>query len=78
MPSEWRDLIGSVIAEKANWTNKEIIVWLDNKERNKEEEYTRLKAEFIENSNRHTENTRQEIWVRVIEEVSRDSERYIL
>jgi hypothetical protein len=78
MPSEWRDLIGSIIAEKANWTNKEIIVWLDNKERNEEEEYTRLKAEFIGNGNRHTENTRQEIWVRVIEEVSRDSERYIL
>jgi len=31
MPSEWRDLIGSIIAEKANWTNEEIIVWLDNR-----------------------------------------------
>jgi hypothetical protein len=58
MPSEWRDLIGSIIAEKANWTNEEIIVWLDNKERNEEEEYTRLEAEFIANGNRYTKNIR--------------------
>ena len=33
MPRERRDLIGTIIAEKANWTNEEIIVWLDNEDR---------------------------------------------
>ena len=42
MPKERRDLLGVVIAEKANWTNEEIIVWLDNKERKEEEEYNKL------------------------------------
>ena len=58
MPRERRDLIGSIIAEKANWINEEIIVWLDNEERKEEDEYNRLKSEFIRNGNRHTENTR--------------------
>jgi hypothetical protein len=73
-------LQGSIIVDKAIWTNKEIIVWLDNKER-KEEEYNRFDLEFFSNSNRYTENTeftRQEIWARFTEEVSRQSERYIL
>ncbi len=78
MPRERRDLTGSIIAEKANWTNEEIIVWLDNDKRKEEEEYNRLESEFVRNGNRHTENTRQEIWARVTEEVSRESERYIL
>jgi hypothetical protein len=59
-------------------TNEEIIVWLDNEERKEEEEYNRLESEFVRNGNRHTENTRQEIWARVTEEVTRESERYIL
>jgi len=78
MPRERRDLIGNIIAEKANWTPEEIIVWLDNEERKEEEEYNRLESEFVRNGNRHTENTCQEIWARVEEEVTRDSERYIL
>ena len=78
MPRERRDLIGSIIAEKANWINEEIIVWLDNEERKEEEEYNRLKSELIRNGNRHTENGRREIWARVEEEVTRDSARYIL
>jgi hypothetical protein len=78
MPRERRDLTGSIIAEKANWINEEIIVWLDNEERKEEEEYNRLELEFIRNGNRHTENGRREIWARVEEEVARDSARYIL
>ncbi len=74
MPREQRDLTGNIIAEKANWTNEEIIVQLDNMERKEEEEYNRLELEFIRNGNRHSENTRQEIWARVVEEVSRESE----
>jgi hypothetical protein len=58
MPRERCDLIGSIIVEKANWTNKEITVWLDNKKRKEEEEYNRLESEFVRNSNRYTENTR--------------------
>jgi hypothetical protein len=42
MLKERRDLSGNIIAIKANWTNKEIIVWLDNEERKEEEEYNRL------------------------------------
>jgi hypothetical protein len=60
MPKERRDLTGSIIAEKANWTNEEIIVWLDNEER-KEEEYNRLESEFIRNGNRYIDNGRREI-----------------
>jgi hypothetical protein len=57
MPRERRDLTGAIIAEKANWTNEEIIVWLDNEERKEEEEYNRLESEFIKNGNRHTEDS---------------------
>ncbi len=78
MPRERRNLIGSIIAEKANWTNEEIIVWLDNEERKEEDEYNRLESEFIRNSNRHAENRRREIWARLEEEYARDSERYFL
>ena len=78
MPRERRDLIGSIIAERANWTNEEIIVWLDNEERKEEAEYNKLESEFIRNSNRHTENGHREIWARIEEEHARDSERYIL
>jgi hypothetical protein len=78
MPKERRDLNGNIIAIKANWTNEEIIVWLDNKERKEEEEYNRLQVEFNANGQRHAENRRREIWARVAEEVARDSELYIL
>ena len=33
MPRERRNLIGAIIADKADWTNEEIVVWLDNRER---------------------------------------------
>ena len=78
MPRERRDLTGAVIAEKANWTNEEIIVWLDNEDRKEEDEYSRLESEFVRNGNRHTENRPGEIWARLEEEHARDSERYIL
>ena len=61
MPRERRDLIGIIIIDKANWTNEEIIVWLDNEERKEEEEYNRLESEFVRNGNRHTENGCREI-----------------
>ena len=61
MPRERRDLTGAIIADKANWTNKEIIVWLDNKDRKKEDEYNRLESEFVRNGNRHTENRSKDI-----------------
>ena len=78
MPKERRDLNGNIIATKANWTNEEIIVWLDNEERKEEDEYNRLELEFVRNSNRHTENRRTEIWARIKEEHTRDAKRYIL
>ena len=68
MPRERRDLTGTIIAEKANWTNEEIIVWLDNEERKEEEEYNRLESEFIRNGNRFTENGHRDIWARLKEE----------
>jgi len=33
MPRERRDLEGNTIANKANWTHEEIMVWLDNKDK---------------------------------------------
>jgi hypothetical protein len=78
MPKERRDLNGNIIATKANWTNEEIIVWLDNEERKEEGEYNKLQAEFDANGERHTENGRREIWARIEEEHARDAERYIL
>ena len=78
MPKERRDLNGNIIATKANWTNKEIIVWLDNEERKDEKEYNRLESEFVRNSNRHIEDRSREIWARVKKEITKDSERYIL
>jgi hypothetical protein len=78
MPKERRDLTGTIIANKANWLNEEIMVWLDNKERKEEEEYNRLQGEFDANSQRHIENGHRELWARLEEEHARDSERYIL
>ena len=78
MLRERRDLAGIIIAEKANQTNKKIIVWLDNKERKDEKEYNRLESEFVRNSNRHIKDKGREIWARVKEEVAKDSEQYIL
>jgi hypothetical protein len=78
MPKERRDLRGNIIADKANWTSEEIIVWLDNKAKKEEDEYNRLESEFIGNGNRHIENERGEIWARFEEEYTRDAERYIL
>ena len=78
MPKERRDLNSNIITAKANWTNKEIIIWLDNKEKKEEKEYNRLQAEFDANGQRYTENRRKEIWARVAEEYARDAERYIL
>jgi hypothetical protein len=56
MPRERRDLTGTIIATRANWTNEEIIIWLDNKEKQEQDEYNRLESEFIRNGNRFTEN----------------------
>ena len=78
MPKEQQDLNGNIIAIKANWSNKEIIVWLDNKEKKNKEEYNRLESEFVRNGNRHIEDGSRKIWARVEEEIARDSERYIL
>jgi hypothetical protein len=55
MPRERRNLTtGAIIAEKADWTNEEIIVWLDNRERQEQSEYNRLEVEFTGNGNRFT------------------------
>jgi hypothetical protein len=51
MPRECHDLTGAIIADKANWTNEEIIVWLDNWERQEQNEYNELQLEFIGNGN---------------------------
>ena len=78
MPKERRDLTGTIIADKANWSNEEIIVWLDNEERKEEDEYNRLESEFVRNGNRFAENGHRDIWARIEEEYARDAERYIL
>ena len=78
MPKERRDLTGAIIADKANWTSEEIIVWLDNREKQEQDKYNRLESEFIRNGNRFTENRHKDIWARVAEEHARDAERYIL
>jgi len=78
MPKEQCNLIGSILAKKANWINEKIIIWLDNRERKEKKEYNRLESEFVKNRNKYTENIYQEIWARVIEEISRKSEQYIL
>jgi hypothetical protein len=79
MPRERRDITtGTIIAEKADWTNEEIIVWLDNRERQEQSEYDRLEVEFTGNGNRFAENGIRDIWARVGREYAQDSERYIL
>ncbi len=78
MPKERRDLSGNIITTKANWTNEEIMVWLDNEDKRQEEEYNGLQAEFDANSQRHIENRRKEIWARVAKEHMREAEQYIL
>ena len=78
MPRERRDLTGAIIVEKANWTNEEIIVWLDNREKQEEDEVNRLESEFIRNGNRHIETGMRDIWARIEQEYARDAKRYIL
>ena len=78
MPKERRDLIGTIIAKKANQLNKEIIVQLNNKERREEEEFNTLQDEFNTNSQRYTKNTWGELQERLKREYTRDTKRYIL
>jgi hypothetical protein len=78
MPKERRDLTGTIIADKANWTPEEIIVWLDNEERREQDEYNKLESEFIRNGNRSIENGPRDIWARIEEEHTREADRYIL
>ena len=56
MLKERRDLIGTIIAKKANQLNEEIIVQLDNKDKREEEEFNTLQDEFNTNSQRYTKN----------------------
>ena len=65
MPREQRDLTGVIIANKANWTNEEIPVWLDNNEKVDQDKYNRLELEFTANGRRFTENGYEDIWARV-------------
>ena len=78
MPRERRNLTGAIIANKADWTNEEIIAWLDNSERQEQDEYNMLELEFVRNRNRNTENGSRDIWARIEKEHARDLERYIL
>lgn len=78
MPRERRELTGTIIADKANWTNEEITVWLDNEQRKDEEEYNGLQVEFDANGQTFATNGPRDIWARVEEEHARESERYIL
>ena len=79
MPRERRHpTTGTIVAERANWTDEEIIVWLDNRDKQEEDEYKRLELEFQRNGNKFTENSSRDIWARVQEEYTRDAERYIL
>ena len=61
MPKEQRNLIGTIIAKKANQLNKEIIVQLDNEDKREEEEFNTLQDEFNTNSQRYTKNTQGEL-----------------
>ncbi len=61
MPKERQDLLSVIITKKANWTNKEIIIQLDNEERKEEEEYNRLELEFVRNGNKFIENGYKDI-----------------
>ena len=78
MPKERRDRKGNIIADQANWTPEEIVVWLDNEAKKEEDEYNKLESEFVRNGNRYMENGHTEIWARLEEEHARDAERYIL
>ena len=79
MPRERRDIATTeIIAEKANWSYEEIMVWLDRQHEKDEEEDNKLKAEFQANGNHHIESNHREMWGRVTEEVARASEQYIL
>ena len=61
MPKERRDLNSNIIAIKANWTNKKIIVWLNNKEKKDKKEYNRLESEFVRNGNKHIKDRSKKI-----------------
>ena len=73
MPRERCDLIGTIIAKKANQLNKESIVQLDNEERREEEEFNTLQDKFNTNSQRYTKNTRGELQERLKREYTRDT-----
>ncbi len=79
MPREQRDLtIGAIIVEKVDWTNKEIIIQLDNREQQEQSEYNRLKVEFTGNGNRFAKSGSRDIQARIEREYAQDSKRYIL
>jgi hypothetical protein len=77
MPGERRNLTGAVVADKADWTKEEIIVWLDNRERQEQNTYE-LQLEFTRNGNRFAKSGSRDIWARVEREYAQDAERYTL
>jgi hypothetical protein len=50
MLKERQDLTSNIIAIKVNWTNKEIIVWLNNEDKKEEKEYNKLQVKFNANN----------------------------
>ena len=68
MPKERHDFTGTIIAAKANQTNKKIITQLDNKEKQEQNKYNRLKSEFIRNSNRFIKNRHKNVQARIKKE----------
>jgi hypothetical protein len=78
MPRERRDVAtGKIIAEPPNWTPEEILVWLDYQHKLDEEEDKRLDAEYRTNGNRFKENNPRDMWNRIADEATRESEKYI-
>jgi hypothetical protein len=78
MPRERRDLSGNIVAERANWTSEEIMVWLDNEVRLEEELNEHVQSDFTLNGNRHALSSASDVWKAVQQEQEQEKEQYIV
>jgi hypothetical protein len=79
MPRERRSLQGGeVIANKANWTNEEVIAWIDNDNKRGDIVYDTLESEFRGNGGRQVLGSSREIWRTIEETTAKEAEKYIM
>ena len=78
MPPERRDPSGKIIQNKANWTNEEIIAWLDNEDALEEEEVQRQQAQIDKTGHLEQPQHLKQVWESIVRQAEQEAEHYTL